>query len=193
MPLALSIEGIGFKEAEKALSGIDKAYPRAAAEAMNRGLVAGRKVAGQDIRKRYNIKATPLKAAMDLKKASWGKLEGALQAKGPMLPIGLFDPKTKVKQVVRRGPRRQFVTVAVIKGHRRLIKGGFMPGIGGKVFQRRQPDRLPIFPVSTIGVPFMVGQRGIAEQVQEVIARATQTRLEHNVKFYLDRAGGRTA
>ena len=193
MPLALSIEGIGLKEAQKALAGVDKAYPRAAAEAINRGLIAGRKSAGQDIRKRYNIKATPLKAAIKLKNARWGSLDGSLEAKGPMLPIGLFDAKAKVKQVVRRGPRRQFVTVAVIKGHRRLVKGGFMPGIGGKVFERRQPDRLPIWPVSTIGVPFMIGQRGISEEVQETIASATNKRLEHLVKFYLDRAGGRTA
>jgi Prophage minor tail protein Z (GPZ) len=188
MPVALHIEAVGFKEAEKLLSGIPKAFPMAAAEAINRGLVAGRKVASQEIRQRYNIKAAALKGeGMALKKASWGKMAGTLQSKGHMLPISLFSPSVRVRRVVRRGLRRQFVTVAVIKGHRRLIKGGFMPGIGGKVFERRQPDRLPIWPVSTIGVPFMIGYKHISKDVQDTMARATAQRLEHLVNLYLSR------
>jgi hypothetical protein len=188
MPVAVHIEPVGFKEAEKLLRGIPKAFPRAAAESINRGLVSGQKVASQEIRQRYNIKAAALKGeGMALKKASWGKLSGALQSKGHMLPISLFSPSVRVRRVVRRGPRRQFVTVAVIKGHRRLIKGGFMPGKGGKIFQRRQEDRYPIFPVSTIGVPFMIGYKRISAQVQEALARATQRRLEHLVNLYLSR------
>jgi hypothetical protein len=187
MPVALNIEPVGFKEAERLLAGIPKAFPRAAAEAINRGLVAGRKEASKEIRQRYNIKAAALKGeGMALKKASWGKLAGALQSKGSMLPISLFAPRVRIRRVVRRGPRRQFVTVAVIKGHRRLVKGGFMPGKGGKIFQRRQQDRLPIFPVSVIGVPFMIGSRGISKDVQQTMARAAQQRLEHLVKFYLN-------
>lgn len=187
MPVALHIEPVGFKEAEKLLAGIPKAFPRAAAEAINRGLVAGRKEATQEIRQRYNIKAAALKGkGMELKRASWGKLAGALQSKGQMLPISLFSPSVRVRRVVRRGPRRQFITVAVIKGHRRLVKGGFMPGKGGKIFQRRQQDRLPIFPVSVIGVPFMIGSRRISADVQQIMARATQQRLEHLVKFYMN-------
>ena len=188
MPVALTVDAIGFAEAEKALAGIPKAFPRAAAEAINRGLVSGRKVASQRIRTRYNIKAATLKGqGMALKKASWGKLSGELGSRGPMLPVSLFSPSARMRRVVRRGARRQFITVAIIKGHRRLIKGGFMPGKGGKVFERRQEDRLPIFPVSTIGVPFMIGQKRISVQVQETIARVAQQRLEHLVKFYLDR------
>ena len=188
MPVALHIETVGFAEAEKMLAGIPKAFPRAAAEAINRGLVAGRKVATQGIRARYNIKAAALKGeGMKLKKASWGKLEGELGPLGQMLPVSLFSPSARVRRLVRRGPRRQFITVAIIKGHRRLIKGGFMPGKGGKVFERRQEDRLPIFPVSTIGVPFMIGSKQISGRAQETIARATQQRLEHLVQFYLSR------
>lgn len=188
MPVALHIDVVGFKEAEKMLAGIPKAFPRAAAEAINRGLIAGRKVATQGIRARYNIKAAALKGeGMKLKKASWGKLEGELGSRGQMLPVSLFSPSARVRRVVRRGPRRQFITVAIIKGHRRLIKGGFMPGKGGKVFERRQEDRLPIFPVSTIGVPFMIGQKQISVRAQEAIARTTQQRLEHLVQFYLSR------
>ena len=188
MPVALHIETVGFAEAERMLAGIPKAFPRAAAEAINRGLIAGRKVAVQGIRARYNIKAAALKGeGMKVKKASWGKLEGELGSRGQMLPVSLFSPSARMRRVVRRGPRRQFIKVAIIKGHRRLIRGGFLPGKGGKVFERRQQDRLPIFPVSTIGVPFMIGQKQISVRAQETIARATQQRLEHLVQFYLNR------
>ena len=91
MPVALTVDAIGFAEAEKALAGIPKAFPRAAAEAINRGLIAGRKVASQAIRTRYNIKAATLKGqGMALKKASWGKLSGELGSRGSMLPVRSF-------------------------------------------------------------------------------------------------------
>jgi hypothetical protein len=188
MPLALDIDPVGFVEAEKALAGVPGAFKRAAAESINRGLIAGRKVAAQRIRERYAIKAAALKGeGMKLRKAGWNKLAGALEARGQMLPVSLFSPRAKWKTVA--GRRRQFVSVKILKGRgvRRIVKGGFMPGKFGKVFERRQPARLPIYPVMTIGVPFMIGYKRISTLVQNAMAHATQLRMEHLVKFYLDR------
>lgn len=180
----MTITTQGFKEAEKALSGMKNGFPRAAAEAINRGLIAGRQEAVKDIRARYNIKAGALKGeGMVIKRANWTQIGGTLEAKGPMLPVALFSPTVKTKRVVRRGPRRQFVSVTIIRGSRKLVKGAFMTGTG-KVMERRQEARFPIFPVSTIGVPFMVGYLGIAEKVEAKIAEVTMARLAHNVAFF---------
>jgi Prophage minor tail protein Z (GPZ) len=183
MSLKVDIIPEGFKEAEKTLNGIANGFPRAAAEAINRGLVAGRKVATQLIRSRYNLTAAAAKGAIVVKRASWGKIGGALEARGPMLPISIFKPTVRTRRVVRRGPRRQFVSVSIIKGNRKLVKGAFVIP-GGKVMERRQAERFPIFPVSTIGLPFMMGQLGILTKVEEVIAKVTQERLAHNVALF---------
>jgi Prophage minor tail protein Z (GPZ) len=189
MPIALTITPKGFEEAEKILRGIPNAFPKAAAEAINRGLIAGRKVAVQGIRTRYNIKASAIKGeGMKVNKASWTKLDGTLESKGPMLPVSLFSPIVKTKRIVRRGARRQFVTVMIIKGNRKLVKGAFASK-SGKIFERRQEARYPIFPVSTIGVPFMIGSVGVAKKVQETIAKVTTERLEHNVALFLSGGG----
>lgn len=185
----MDIVPAGFAEAEKALKGVANGFPRAAAEAINRGLIAGRKQADQGIRARYNIASAAVKSELLINKANWSSLSGSLEAKGPMIPLAKFAPTVRLKRVTRRGPRRQFLTAAIIKGARKLIKGAFMAK--GRVWERRQAARTPVFPVSTIGIPFMVGYVGVAPKVEESIARATAQRLEHNVNRLLAVAGAK--
>jgi len=189
MPIAISIVPEGFAAAEKALKNVANGFPRAAADAINRGLISGRKQADQGIRARYNIKSAAVKSELLINKANWSSLSGSLEAKGPMIPLGKFAPTVKVKRVARRGARRQFVTVTIIKGSRKLVKGAFMAK--GRIWERRQDERTPIYPVSTIGIPYMVGYVGVAKKVEETIARVTAQRLEHNVNRLLAVAGGK--
>jgi hypothetical protein len=183
MGLSISIVPEGFAEAEKMLRGIKDGFPKAAANAINVGLVAARKVAVQKIRQRYAIAASALKGeGMKVKKASWAKIAGLLEAKGPMLPVALFSASARWRRI--GGRRIRVVSAKIIKGQRKIIKGAFMPK-AGKVMERRQPVRLPIFPVYTIGVPYMVRKQNIQKQVQVVMAKATQKRLDHNVQHLL--------
>jgi len=183
MPLTLSIVPQGFKEAEKALMGLKNGFPRAASDAINRGLIAGRKVAVKRIRERYAIKARDLKGeGMKIKKSRWTQLDGSLNAKGPMLPVVLFSPQVRLKVI--KGQKRQVVSVKILKSSRKVVKGAFMAR--GRVWERRQSDRYPIFPVSTIGVPYMIRRQKISEEVEETIAKATQKNLDHNVQWLLN-------
>jgi hypothetical protein len=186
MALALAIVPQGFEEAARLLKGIKNGFPKAASEAINRGLIAGRKVAAMGIRQRYNIKSGDVKGkGMVIKRSTAATVSGTLEASGPMLPVALFAPRTKAA----KGKRRT-VSVMIIKGRRKVIKGAFMTP-AGKVKERRQPDRYPIFTVSTIGVPFMVSYQGISSKVQETIAKATADRLAHNVALFTSGAEGR--
>lgn len=191
MPIQIAIVPQGFEDAAKQLRKIDGAFPEAAAEAINRGLISGRTVAVKSIRGRYAIKASDLKeAGMKIKRASWQRVEGSLNAKGTMLPVSLFSAKSKVRRV--GGKRKVFVFAKIIKGPQKLVKGAFMTR-PGKVMERRQNARYPIFPVSTIGVPYMVRQRKISGTVQETITEATAKRLTHNVNRMLARAAARVS
>lgn len=183
MPIALAIVPQGFAEAEKALKGINNGFPKAAAEAINKGLVAGRQVAVSGVGGRYNIGAGAARGQMTIKKASWGTMSGRLEAKGPMLPASLFKPSVRYKRIRRRGPRAQFVSVAIIKGNRKEVKQAFMAQ--GRIWERRGPGRdAPIGIVSTIGIPYMVRQTGILNRIEARIAEVTLARLAHNVALF---------
>jgi Prophage minor tail protein Z (GPZ) len=189
--LKIAIVPKGFEEAAKMLENIDKGFPKAAAEAINRGLIAGRKVATKGITGRYNIRSSDVKGeGMYIAKASWGNIKGALESKGSMLPVSLFSPAARFSNI--NGSKRQLVKVTIIKGNRKLVKGAFMTK-SGRVMERRQKSRYPIFPVSTIGVPFMLGQLGISSNVQKTIETVTAARLEHNVELFLSEGGRKIA
>jgi hypothetical protein len=187
MAFLFGIAPIGFKEAEKALQGIKDGYPKAVSDAINRGLLAGRTAAAQAISGRYAITSANVKAGIDTKNASWTKLEGSLTASGPHMKVSAFHLNIK-----SRGKNKNDVYAIIIKGQKKLIKNAFVLS-GGRIMERRQPGKFPIFPVMTIGIPQMAAQTGVAKEIQDTINKATATRLEHNVKYALDQVAAGNA
>lgn len=183
--LQIKIKPVGFDRAFKALANVKNGAPRAISGAINYGLKTGRDTAIKLIRGRYNIGSGALKSeGFVMKTASPGNLSGSLEAKGPMLPVRLFAPSVRL---IRRGGRSyQSVSVMIIRGSRRVVKGAFMDG-SGRVMERRQPEKYPVFPVSTIGIPSMVGQHNIREQVETVMGETIDKRLDYNINALLGR------
>jgi hypothetical protein len=185
MAVQLVIESPDLKMVQRILKGVasDKAPQRAISDAINRGLLAGRTAATRGVRRRYNIGSADAKSTFDMKKASWTSLEGHLSFKGPMLPIDLFKPTVRLKRTVRRGPRRHFVSVAIIKGNRKMVTGAFQTP--GGIMERKQADRYPIFKVMTIGMPSMTRQTGIANDTLYRMEEIYNSRLEQNINAFL--------
>jgi Prophage minor tail protein Z (GPZ) len=190
MSISIDIVPKGFKEAQRALKGVRDGYPKAASRAINKGLLAGRTMAAKLIRARYNLKSSVIKEhGLQIKKASTGHVGGELKIKGRMLPLMLFSPKVTVKRTDRRGPRRQFVRAAIIRGSTKAIGGAFVAK--GKVMTRKQPERMPIWPVLTISVAHMLGSLGISKQVEKRISEVTNRELWHNVERMLMASGAK--
>lgn len=185
MFVSLDIKAEGFKEAEAALSHINGAYPTVAARAINRALTTGRKVVAQAIGARYNIKAADIKANISTHKATKADPWGEMELEGGMLPLSLFKP-TGGKKL--KSGRRSSVRVAIIRKRSKVLRKAFkMPN--GQIMERRQDERLPIFPVSTISVAHMASQTGIAAKVEKEMARTAAERLEHETGEMLRREG----
>jgi len=195
MAMVLTVRPEGFKEAEMKLLGVSKGAPKAISEAINRGLTAGQTYAVKRIRERYNATAAGLKGGFRIRKASWTALGGELAARGPMLPVDIFSPSEKGGRQTRKGYIAKSVSVMIIRGSRKVISPTSRgPGISGafmakgKVKERRQESRYPIWPVETIGIPYMFGKMEIFESTQHRIEEITDKRLAHNIARLL--AGG---
>jgi hypothetical protein len=192
--LKFDIKTEGFEKAAKTLEGMGQAFPRAASEAINKGLIAGRALAVRLIRTRYDIQSGELKGkGMELQRSTNRSMGGVLRAAGPMLPVSAFPYSAKRMPLKGKGSRRnpikaQFIKVKILnKGGKKLVKGAFLAK--GRIWERRGPGRdAPLGIVSTIGVPQMVAYLGISKQVEKRIAETTQKRLEHNVAFELEKA-----
>jgi hypothetical protein len=194
MLLATNITTVGFKEAEKALSSFPKAFPRAATNAINRGLKSGQTLAARTINQNYNMGVGQAKGKIAIKKASYDKLAGALDCKGTMLPLHEFHPSVLMRRArvpgQRRGtgPYRQLVRVNIVRGPKKLVPGAFqIPD--GRIMERRQQEKYPIYPVSGIGVTHMLGALRVGDPVSKQVAEMTQKRLNEQVASLL-RGGG---
>lgn len=179
MPFVMGIVPVGFKQAQLALAGIQNGYPKAVTEAINRSLLAGRTAAAKNVSARYAIKSSVLKeSGLEVNKATWKHLEGDLSVRSGMLNVGQFTPQVRMEK------GKQHVSVTIIRGEKRLVKGAFrLPD--GRVMERRQPTRLPIYPVMTIGVSQMAGEHGVSTAIQQAMNQTLATRLKHNVDFAL--------
>jgi hypothetical protein len=181
MALVMGIVPIGFKEAELALQGIKDGYPKAITDAINRSLLAGRTAAAKAISARYAIKSSILKEeGIRMEKATYSNLKGNLEISGPMLNVGKFTP------VVQMEKGKQHVSVTIIRGSKKLVRGAFMMK-SGRVVERRQPARYPLASVITIGVPQMAAQMQVHEAIQLAMNKTMATRLEHNVTYQLEK------
>jgi hypothetical protein len=187
--IVMAVVPVGFKEAEKMLSGISKGYPKVAREAINKGLEKGKKTAVEAITKRYVMSTDKVKGGIHINKASLSKLAGNLDINGEMQPITKFPNRVSY---VRGswGPSRQVIRVTIIRGKPKILKGAFkLPS--GRIMERRQPDRFPIFPVSTIGIAHMAGQKEVAAAIEKDMNTVMARTIKKNTEVALQKAGGK--
>jgi hypothetical protein len=185
MFVSINIKAEGFEEARKALAHINGGYPTVAARAINRALGTGAKVVAQAVGARYNIKSADVKANINTHKATKNDPQGEVELRGDMLPLRLFKP-TGGKKL--KGGRRSSIRVAIIRKRSKVLRRAFkIPN--GQIMERRQDDRIPIFPVSTISVAHMAAQTGIAAKVEKEMARTAAERLTHETNLMLSREG----
>jgi hypothetical protein len=150
------------------LVNLDKDMRKIVAKSINKGLTEGKPMAEGLITGRYNIGAPNL----GIKRATAATLSGDLKGTGGMLPVSQFGPSTAGK----------VVSVTILRGNRKAITPGSRgPGIsgafmvGGRVMERRQPERYPIFPVMTIGIPQMLGSKAVSNPTREFMGKVSSS------------------
>jgi hypothetical protein len=183
--LSMGVVPIGFNAAKKFLGGLTNGYDQAMSEAINRALLAGRTSAAKNIRAKYAIKSSDLKASgLEIKKATYQHKDGSLSIKSGPLNVGLFTAKVRIDK-----GGKQHVSVVITRGTRRTVVGGFrLPD--DRVWKRKPgAARFPIAPVSTIGASQMASSKEISAAIEKSMNTTLETRLKHNVDLLMSAAG----
>jgi hypothetical protein len=183
----------GIEEIQERLK--PEKFQKAVIRSLDRAAKAGRQEALNRIRERYNIKESDLRREIttDIHPS---KLEATITAKGRPISLSLFKPKQIIESInlkskalysrlvkAKAGRMAKGVTVEIVKGHRKPVRGGFIPGFktGTSIFKREGKARLPIKKLSTIGSPAMFGSRRIVEAVKRKIVEVWKKNIEHEL------------
>lgn len=193
MKIEVKIEGI--KEIQEKLK--PEKIQKAIIRSLDRAAKAGRQEALNRIRERYNIKESDLRREI-ITDIHPSKLEATITAKGRPVSIFLFRPKQIIEAIhgkskglysklvkARAGQRAKGVTVEIIKGQRKLVKGGFIQRLKTghvAIFKREGKARLPIKKLSTIGTPSMFGRISIFDKVVTRVKEVWQKNIKHELE-----------
>jgi len=194
MDVSVSIKGL-----DKALLMLDeKKVRRAARMAVNDGVVTGRKVASQEIRKMWNIKAARInKELRKIKAPTNADLTGIIRAKGKPISLVHFGAKhvrgrmttTGTKSTrSKRSKKVGGVFVQIRRGKKTRLPHAFIAttragktGIHIGVFQRSGKNRLPIQSQASVTIATMFDQRRVMIPTLKQIDDRMNKRFDHHL------------
>ena len=191
----ITIKLEGAKELQKKLDS--KFLQKAVIRSLDRAAKSGRQEALNLIRDRYNIKEGDLRKEIKVD-IHPSKLEAVITAKGRPISIFKFSPKVVIEKIhgkskalysrlgkAKIGRRAAGVSVQIVKGQRKLVKGGFFVKLKTgheAIFKREGKARLPIKKLSTIGSPDMFGSSRIINRVIDKVKEAWQKNMKHEIE-----------
>ncbi len=119
-----------MERAERFLSSIPGAAERAMTRALNAAIKGAEVEALEKIESRYEVRGADVKARLTLQLARPTSLSAKLGAKSPSLPLSYF-PHTP-NQPGTGGRGRPALSVSVLRGQSKDVRGGFVAKLGTK-------------------------------------------------------------
>lgn len=183
-----------FPEVKRALETMRSDIAnKAMGRSLNRTIEQARTQMVREITKRYTILAREVRESLRIRRASLSG--GTLR-----LEAFLESPSTKGRSRnlihFRAKQVKDGVSVQIIKGAgRKVIRSAFIANkgknkAGGTVFVRTGKKRLPIEPVTTIGVPQMFNTQQVNAAVVQTMLRKFPEIFEREARYYTQRAAG---
>lgn len=170
------------------LSHIKNGAPKVINSTLNRTIDGVRTDTVREITKTYDIKATPVRASMKLKKSTLSSLQASIASTGSPIPLinfrvtpnkpGKLSPGTAIKVSVKRSggkPLNNDVFIArMSSGH-----------VG--IFERVDKGRLPIRELYGLSTPQMMAEEHIQGDVLTRAEERFNQRLDHEIQFLLSK------
>lgn len=187
MPASISIKVNADPVHRFLLRDVPGAVERATARGLNKGILQVRTVAIKQIRQERSLKARDVRATMSTNRAHRKHLSATLTSTGR--PIALKQYGARVVGKRGRGHKKgnHPVQVQIIKGRKRMVRGGFL-GPNGHVYRRLGKPRLPIKKLFGPSIPSAMAKRKVDRAMRSLAESKVPGLIEHELRRELGRA-----
>lgn len=178
-----------LERAEVLLKNIPNGVSRAIVPALNRAAEGARADAVKKVRERYYIKASDVRAAIKITKATYESQAAIVHASGQPIPLSKFRI-TPAKPPAKR--RKSPIIVRVVRGEGGPVKGAFVARMRSGyigIFHRAGRARLPIVQRFGPSVPQMLGHESVVNYIEQRAQELLESRLEHEIERLLRGVG----
>ena len=175
-----------LRRVQTALGKIGKDAPKVICRAINKTASKSKTSLTEKARSVYTVKSGKFKSNMNIKRATYSRLEAEVLAHGKPLSITSFKttaPKSGAKANIVKGNGLKVLDLGGIKAFKGRGK------LNGQIYQRRGKSRFPIKKLSSNSVPIMIGNEKVYGQIKPQIESDLQKNIEAQIKFLLSSAG----
>lgn len=165
----------------------EKEVKAASYRAINRSLIAGRKAAGEEVARDYNVTGGKVSKIGKITKANSGNISGKINWKGPAIELKTWGTNPGMRKK-KKNPR---VWGKVSKSTMAMYSGAFLGRASGKTraFIRTSKKRFPIVPVYGPSLPQLVGAERVRKRFVDRSNEMLKSRLEHEFNYILSQRG----
>lgn len=184
--IAVEVDKEDLRKVQTALGKVGKDAPKVICRAINKTASKSKASLAEKARSVYTVKSGKFKSNMNIKKATYSRLEAEVLAHGKPLSITAFKttaPKSGAKANIVKGNGLKVLDLGGIKAFKSKGK------LNGQIYQRRGKSRFPIKKLSSNSVPIMIGNEKVYGQIKPQIESDLQKNIEAQIKFLLSSAG----
>lgn len=192
--VVIQIDPVNLEQKVKALSHVKDGVPKALMRTLNYVLPTMATNAAREVSSRYIVAQKEVKSKLVREKANMANLSITMLSKGRPIRLAKFKTKPNKRPGVKGAPTA-FAQVMKSSGGSRIpgaFMTGFVAGAGAHsgIFVREGNSRLPIRQLHGPGVAQMLNHEEIRDAIQEKAAERFNSRIDHEIKFLLSKAGG---
>lgn len=166
-----------LRNVQRQLGNLKKKAPVVISRALNKTATSARVRLKNRAQAAYTVKSGKFNKAMEIEKATSGKLVATIKSAGK--PLNIIDfktsaPKSGAKAQILSGSGLKKLEMSGIKAFR---------GPSGQIFQRRGKERLPIKKLVSNSVPVMIGsEEHVYGQEKAAIQQDLNKYVEQQIK-----------
>lgn len=176
------------------LQNISKQIPGATRSAVNRTLSFTTTQTGREVTNEYTVAKKDVNSTLTKHRASGSSFSAWIDSKGKSIPLEKF--KHRPSKYSKRIKKVQ-VKIKKSSGYKVLhtSPGAFVQTIyGGSpgIYKRKGKNKMPVLKLRTLSIPQMIANPKIINKIQDASAKKLQERVDHEIKWRLEKASRRS-
>ena len=192
--LNVSVDDAATEKTRLFIDSFKKQAMPAVCKSLNRAASGIKTDSAREARTVYNVKASSVKKAATVRKATFAKPAASVSYVGKYIPLIAFGPKPSRPNVYAKAG----ITVKV-KATRKTVRGGFVTQtrsghIGifkrtGEFGRNKVPTHEKMTELRTTSIPQMLNNRDVKSKIQKRAVRRFNNTLDHEINRTLEKGG----